>query len=87
MHRHPLIGDVRGAGLFNGVELVTDRELRTPAVEETTRVINRLKELGIFIGRTGTRNNVLKLRPPMVFGKNHADMLIDTLDRALGEMA
>jgi len=86
MQRHPLIGDVRGAGLFNGVELVSDRDLRTPAVEKTTQVINRLKELGIFIGRTGTRDNVLKLRPPMVFARSHADLLINTLEQALGEL-
>ena len=83
---HMLIGDVRGAGLFNGVELVSDRDQRTPAVNETTQVINRLKELGVFIGRTGTRDNVLKLRPPMVFAREHADLLIDRLDQALKEL-
>jgi 4-aminobutyrate aminotransferase-like enzyme/Ser/Thr protein kinase RdoA (MazF antagonist) len=87
MTRHPLIGDVRGAGLFNAVELVTDRELRTPAVEHTRQVINRLKDLGVFVGRTGTRNNALKLRPPMVFAQHHADFLIEQLDRALAEVS
>jgi 4-aminobutyrate aminotransferase-like enzyme/Ser/Thr protein kinase RdoA (MazF antagonist) len=87
MDRHPLIGDVRGAGLFNAVELVTDRTLKTPAVEHATRVINRMKELGIFISRTGTRNNALKLRPPMVFNRQHADFLIERLDQALKEVS
>ena len=83
MDRHQLIGDVRGAGLFNAVELVTDRKLRTPAVEHTARVINRLKELGIFVGLTGTRNNAIKLRPPLVFAQSQADLLIESLDQAL----
>jgi 4-aminobutyrate aminotransferase-like enzyme/Ser/Thr protein kinase RdoA (MazF antagonist) len=86
MARHELIGDVRGAGLFNAVELVTDRELRTPAVEHTHRVINRLKELGIFVGLTGTRSNAIKLRPPMVFAKPEADLLIESMDRALRDI-
>ncbi len=83
MDHHELIGDVRGAGLFNAVELVTDRKLRTPAVDQTARVINRLKELGIFVGLTGTRNNAMKLRPPMVFAQSQADLLIENLDRAI----
>ncbi len=83
MDRHQLIGDVRGAGLFNAAELGTDRKLRTPAVEHTARVINRLKELGIFVGLTGTRNNAIKLRPPLVFAQSQADLVIEGLDQAL----
>jgi 4-aminobutyrate aminotransferase-like enzyme/Ser/Thr protein kinase RdoA (MazF antagonist) len=84
--RHPLIGDVRGSGLFLGVELVTDPETRRPARAEAEYVVNRLREEGILIGTDGPAHNVLKIRPPMPFSAEDADQLASSLDRVLGEL-
>jgi len=84
--RHPLIGDVRGAGLFIGVELVRDRSTLEPATKETSAVANRMRELGVLVGVEGPCGNVLKIRPPLVFDENHALQFTDALDRALREI-
>jgi 4-aminobutyrate aminotransferase-like enzyme len=81
--RHSLIGDVRGAGLFFAVELVTDRGTKTPATAETKRLVNRMRERGVLISRIGIHDNILKIRPPMPFSRQHADLLVGTLDEAL----
>ena len=85
--KHPLIGDVRGAGLFVGVELVTDREAKTPATAETVRVVNGMRERGVLLSGTGEHANILKIRPPLVFSEGNADLLVGTMDGVLGEMA
>ena len=81
--RHEIIGDIRGSGFFIGIELVKDRHSRKPAGDETGRIINGLKERGVLAGRTGPHGNVLKIRPPMVFSKAHADLLLDRLEETL----
>jgi 4-aminobutyrate aminotransferase-like enzyme/Ser/Thr protein kinase RdoA (MazF antagonist) len=81
--RQPLIGDVRGAGMIAGVELVRDRATQEPAKAETKRVINAMKEKGVLVGREGYLGNVLKIRPPMVFSPANADFLIAALDEAI----
>lgn len=81
--RHALIGDVRGAGLFVGLELVTDRGARTPATAETVRVVNGLRERQVLLSATGEHANTLKIRPPLVFSEANADLLIGTLDEVL----
>ena len=78
--RHPLIADVRGSGLFLGIELVRDLE---PATLEADRIVNRLREHGILIGTDGPHHNVLKIRPPMPFGETDADHLVTTLSSVL----
>jgi 4-aminobutyrate aminotransferase-like enzyme len=78
--RYPIVGDVRGSGLFVGVELVRNRESLEPATEEASEVVNRLREEGILIGTDGPSHNVLKIRPPMPFTKGDADALVETLD-------
>ncbi len=85
--RHALIGDVRGCGLFIGVELVLDRDTLEPAPAETHLVLNRLREHGVLVGREGPLGNVLKIRPPIVFGSSHVDRLVTTLDTVLGSMS
>ena len=81
--RHALIGDVRGAGLFIGVELVSDRATKAPATAETARVVNALRERGVLLSGTGEHANTLKIRPPLVFSNANADLLIGTLDEVL----
>ncbi len=83
--RHEVVGDVRGMGLFLGVELVRDRETREPAPDEAGYVVNRLRECGVLTGTDGPHHNVLKLRPPLVFSEEDADLLLETLDAVLGE--
>ena len=83
--RHPLVGDVRGSGLFLGVELVRDRASLEPAPEEATYVVNRLRERGVLTGTDGPHHNVLKLRPPLVFSDEDAGLLLATLDEVLAE--
>jgi alanine-glyoxylate transaminase/(R)-3-amino-2-methylpropionate-pyruvate transaminase len=86
MQRYPLIGDVRGHGLIAGVEIVKDRETLEPAPDEMKRIMNRKKELGVLTGREGHFGNVFKIRPPLAFKREHADMLVEAMDRALSEM-
>lgn len=85
MERHALIGDVRGAGLLVGVELVRDRGTREPASHEAKAVMNGMREQGVLIGSTGPDGNVLKIRPPLVFTQAHADLLLETLEKVVGE--
>jgi len=70
----PIIGDVRGQGLFLGIEL-TDKN-KNPLTKKAKYLINRMKELGILMSTDGKDNNVLKIKPPMVFSKENADELI-----------
>jgi 4-aminobutyrate aminotransferase-like enzyme len=84
--RHTLIGDVRGSGLFFAVELVGDRAAKTPAAAATKRLVNRMRERGVLISRIGLHDNILKIRPPMPFSREHADLLVGTLDEALSEL-
>lgn len=85
--RHALIGDVRGSGLFLGLDLVLDRNTREPAPLQASYVVNRLRECGILAGTDGPHHNVIKLRPPLVFGKKDADLFTKTLDEVLKEDA
>lgn len=80
---HPLIGDVRGQGLFLGVELVRDRGTLEPATAEAGRIANRMRDMGVLISTDGPYDNVLKIKPPMVFGAAEADILLEALDGAL----
>lgn len=81
--RHELIGDVRGAGMFLGVELVTDRATKRPAAEQARKVVNAMREQGVLISAAGPRANVLKIRPLLAFTQEHAQMLVEAVDAAL----
>ena len=85
MPQHPIIGDVRGMGFFIGVDLVRDRDTRTPATDAARYVVDRLRDQRILIGRDGPDANVLKIRPPLTFGSADVDLLVDTLDAVLQE--
>lgn len=82
---HPIIGDVRGRGLFLGVELVRDRETQEPADREATYIANRMRDHGILISTDGPLHNVLKIKPPMVFHPENAIRLAYTLNAILQE--
>ncbi|MFZ1754630.1 MAG: aminotransferase class III-fold pyridoxal phosphate-dependent enzyme [Caldilineaceae bacterium] len=86
VQRFPLVGDVRGSGLFLGVELVRDRETLEPASVEASYVANRMREAGILLGTDGPLHNVVKIRPPMPFGVADADRLIETFAQILAEL-
>jgi 4-aminobutyrate aminotransferase-like enzyme/Ser/Thr protein kinase RdoA (MazF antagonist) len=80
---HPSIGDVRGLGLLTGVELVRDPDSREPADELARAVANGMRERGVLVGTTGRHGNVLKVRPPLVFGDEHIELVVDALGAAL----
>lgn len=83
MNRHEIVGDVRGKGLYMGIELVRDRETQEPAKEEAYRISEELLQHGVISYPTGQYDNVLKVKPPMVFDKSHADFFVEALDRVL----
>jgi 4-aminobutyrate aminotransferase-like enzyme len=78
--QHEIISDVRGSGLFLGVELVKDG---TAATIEANRIVNRMREHAILLGTDGPFHNVLKIRPPMPFSKDDADLLLSTMAQVL----
>ncbi|HEV8389371.1 MAG TPA: aminotransferase class III-fold pyridoxal phosphate-dependent enzyme [Dongiaceae bacterium] len=84
--RHEWIGDVRGRGLLVGLELVRDRKSLEPAAAETKRVVNRMRDLGVLTASEGPHGNVLKLRPPICFTREQADLTIAAVDQALSEL-
>jgi 4-aminobutyrate aminotransferase-like enzyme/Ser/Thr protein kinase RdoA (MazF antagonist) len=83
--RHAIIGDVRGSGLFVGVELVRDRATLEPATDEASYVVNRLRDQGILMGTDGPWANVIKIRGPLVLTAEDIDRALETLDAVLGE--
>jgi len=83
--RHEAIGDVRGAGLFVGVELVSNRASRTPDRELTSKVVNRMREKGVLISACAMGHNVLKIRPPLVLSGEEAGLIIKALEESLDE--
>lgn len=84
--RHEIIGDVRGVGLFLGAELVMDRQTLAPAAEQAADIIERMKNRGILLSIDGPLANVLKIKPPLVFSEENANVLVATLDKVLAEL-
>jgi 4-aminobutyrate aminotransferase-like enzyme len=85
--KFPLIGDVRGSGLFLGIDLVADRESRAPATKQASYIVNRLREDGILAGTDGPHHNVIKLRPPLCFTTENANHFTATFAKILSEIA
>ena len=85
--RHPLIGDVRGRGLFLGFEMVRDPETLEPADSEASALVNRMKERGVLLSTDGPHHNVIKIKPPMVFTKADADRVVGQLEDSLRSAA
>lgn len=86
MDKHRLIGDVRGVGMFIGLDLVKNRESRKPATAEAQHIVTRLKEEFILLSADGPYRNVLKFKSPMVFNMDNADRLVNVLDEVLTEI-
>lgn len=83
--RHPIIGDVRGIGLFSGIEFVRDRATLEPADTEAAYIANRMRDLGVLVSTDGPFHNVIKIKPPLVFTRGDADTLVTAMDRVLSE--
>ncbi|MBA2718335.1 MAG: aminotransferase class III-fold pyridoxal phosphate-dependent enzyme [Chloroflexi bacterium] len=84
---HAPIGDVRGQGLFVGVELVRDRDTREPDASLASELVNRAAERGVLLSTDGPDHNVIKIKPPLVFSAADADRLVETVDVVLTEIA
>jgi 4-aminobutyrate aminotransferase-like enzyme len=83
--RHEAIGDVRGAGMFVGVELVSDRATRAPDRQLTSQVVNRMRDKGVLLSACAMGHNVLKIRPPLVLSEDQAGLVVRALDESLTE--
>ncbi len=83
---HPAIGDFRGRGLFLGIELVRDRDSKLPAANVADYLVNRLRDQGVLLSTDGPAHNVIKIKPPLVFGRREATLLLERLDAVLAEL-
>ena len=84
--KYEIIGDVRGRGLFLGLDLVKDRLSKTPDAEAAHRMANMMKDEGVLLSKHGRYDNTLKIRPPMVFSRDNADQLLAALDVCFGKL-
>ena len=85
MSRHLAIGDVRGRGLFLGIEFVADRESRDPDAATAARAVERMRDRGVLLSTDGPDHNVIKIKPPVVFSRADADLIVEGLDDVLSE--
>jgi len=83
---HACIGDVRGAGLFLGVEIVSDRAAKTPDATTTSAIVNGLREERVLISACSRTHNVLKIRPPLIFTRENTDQFLAAFDRVLARI-
>ena len=80
------MGDVRGHGLFIGLDWVSDRKAKTADPEGSKRVVNRLKDKGFLTSNAGALFNVIKLRPPLIFDRGHADLFLTAFEETVREL-
>jgi 4-aminobutyrate aminotransferase-like enzyme len=83
--KHVIVGDVRGYGLFIGLDLVMDRETREPGTKLADYVKNRMRDHRILMGTEGPADNILKIRPPLTIEADDVDMILHVMDQVLGE--
>jgi 4-aminobutyrate aminotransferase len=85
--KHEIIGDVRGMGLMQAIELVEDRKTKTPAAAQTAQLLEATREHGLLVGKGGLYGNVIRLTPPMNIGRADVDQFIQLLDKSLTAVA
>jgi 4-aminobutyrate aminotransferase-like enzyme len=85
--RFSQVGDLRGKGLYIGVELVRDRKSKKPDREAATRIVDMLRDRNVLVGIAGPHGNVLKIRPPLCFERDHADLLVKALSDSLAALS
>ena len=81
------VGDLRGKGLYIGVELVRDRKSKKPDREAATRIVDMLRDRNVLVGIAGPHGSVLKIRPPLCFERDHADLLVKALSDSLAALS
>lgn len=86
-NRYSILGDVRGMGLFLGVELVKDHHTLEPDAQAASLLVNQMRQKGILLSTDGPDHNVIKFKPPMVFNRANVQFFLDTLDLCLGHMS
>ena len=84
--KYELIGDVRGKGMMIGIELVKDREKKTPAPEEATKVRDLCREKRVLVGVGGVKGNVVRVQPPLVINREQLDRVIDAVDQSIARL-
>jgi 4-aminobutyrate aminotransferase-like enzyme len=84
--KHAIIGDVRGMGLMQGIELVKDRKSKEPASDLTNQLLERLRVHGLLVGKGGLYENVVRMSPPLNISKGDVDIALAALDKGLGEV-
>jgi 4-aminobutyrate aminotransferase-like enzyme len=82
--QHDLIGEVRGRGLFIGIELVKDELV--PAQAEAQTIVNQMKNKGLLLSTDGPEHNVIKIKPPLLFNKKNADELVEKIDKRISKL-
>jgi 4-aminobutyrate aminotransferase-like enzyme len=85
--KHAIIGDVRGMGLMQGIELVKDRKTKEPASDLTNQLLERLRVHGLLVGKGGLYGNVVRMSPPLNISKSDVDVAIAALDKGLAEIS
>jgi 4-aminobutyrate aminotransferase-like enzyme len=83
---HPIMADVRAAGLFLGVEIVKNNGKAEADPDTTAKVVNGLREKNVLISATGLDANILKIRPPLVFSRANADFFVEKLSHVLSNL-
>ena len=84
-NKYNIIGDVRGRGLFIGIELIKNYDKMVPAQDETELVVNQMRQKGVLISSDGPDHNVLKIKPPLVFNRNNADYFLESFEAVMSE--
>jgi 4-aminobutyrate aminotransferase-like enzyme len=84
--RYPMIGDVRGSGLFLGIELIRNENL-DPATDGAKILINNMKDLGVLLSTDGPFNNVIKIKPPLCIDESDIDFFLNNLDKELQSLS
>ena len=84
--KYPVVGDVRGMGLMQGVEMVTDRTTKEPATDAVNQLFEETRSRGLLIGKGGLYGNVLRISPPLTITKDHVDEALEILDLSLAQV-